>query len=99
MKFPIGGDVTLTTLTRGGHAEQRVIHRYTTDDFEAMVAGTLHPMIQLGPCDQCDSGERLVDCCLYKVFDEPCLCGSGETFGDCCKVDPAEVGECAAAAV
>lgn len=95
LKIPIGGDVTLTTLTRSG-VDQRVIHRYTAEDFEAMIAGTLHPMIQLGPCDQCDSGKRLVDCCLHKVFDEPCLCGSGETFGDCCKVD-ADAGELAAA--
>lgn len=86
LKVPVGGDVTLTTLTRHG-ADQRVIHRFTAEDFEAMVAGTFHSWAQLGPCATCDSGQRWVDCCLPKVFGEPCVCGSGETFGDCCKVD------------
>lgn len=99
LKVPVGGDVTLTTLTRSG-VDQRVIHRFTSDDFEAMVAGSLHPMVQLRPCG-CGSGQRWVDCCLSVAFDRPCACGSGETFGNCCRVDPAEAtidtGELAAA--
>lgn len=97
-KVAIGGDVTLTTLTRRGHVDQRVIHQYTAEDFEAMVAGTFHPWSQLAPCD-CDSGARWVGCCISNVFDSPCVCGSGETFGDCCKVGTAEVAEGEPAAV
>lgn len=57
----------------------------TGDEFNRMMAGSLHPAGQLGDCD-CGSGDTLVGCCLQAIADDPCPCGSGDTFGPCCRV-------------
>jgi len=89
LKVPMGGDVTLLTVTRG-QVDQRVVHRFDDDDRERMLAGTVHPSQQMGLC-MCGSGRRMLDCHLPKVFDVPCFCQSGLTFAECCKVS-ADVG-------
>jgi hypothetical protein len=93
LKMYIGGDALLTRLERGQQTTRRLL---TFDDsgpeFEQMMAGSLHPAGQLGPCP-CGDGGRFRDCCLTELNDQPCPCGSARTFADCCLVDlPAAVG-------
>lgn len=86
-KVFIGGDVVLTRI-EVGCLQQRTIHTFddTGLEFRQMVAGTLHPFSQLGPCP-CGSGKALVVCHGFAP-DSKCTCGSGRTFGACCRVDP-----------
>lgn len=86
-KTYIGGHVIHTRLEEGASTQRR-IHAFndTGEEFRQMMAYSLHREGQLGPC-QCDSGRRLIDCCLPQIFAEPCPCASGETFENCCLVD------------
>lgn len=83
-----GGDITLTRVELG-RAASGVIDRLADDpdDIRKMLRYTLHPLGQVGPCE-CLSGERMVDCCIGRIVDSPCLCESGSTFGECHKVCP-----------
>lgn len=91
----VGGEVTLSTVTRETAAEQTVYH-FGVDEFREAIRGSLHPMEQLAPC-QCGSGVRFIDCHGPKRFDEPCPCGptgpGNLTFRECCAVDPATIDE------
>ena len=88
LKMYVGGDVLLTRLARGEQSTLR-LHTFpeTGPDHEQMMAGSLHPVGQLGPCP-CDGDKRFVDCCLAQIDDDPCPCGSasGVNFADCCRV-------------
>ncbi len=96
LKMYVGGDVIYTRLEVGCTVQRRV---HTFDDhgaeFAEMMAGSLHPVGQLGTCTYCDSGQPLVDCCLRELNEQPCPCGSGTTFASCCRV-PGAVGSSAA---
>lgn len=87
LKMYVGGDALLTTLERGQQSTRRL---FSFDDdgpeYAEMMAGSLHPAGQLGPCG-CESGARFVDCCLTQIADDPCPCGNGATFAACCRVD------------
>lgn len=86
LKVVVAGHLVHTHLSRGKVSSKRI---HTFDDagpeFQKMVAGTLHPQGQLGPCP-CDSGKRFLDCHLAKHATELCLCKSGKAFGECCSV-------------
>lgn len=86
----VAGDVFHTRIGRGEVTTQR-IHSYDdsfqSEDFQAMVAGTQHPLGQLLPCI-CGSGTRALECHLADQLDEICGClRSGKTFRECCAVD------------
>jgi hypothetical protein len=85
-KVLIGGFLHLTTLEQGSVCTETV-HTYDDqgEEFAKMMAGTLHPVGQLGACF-CGSGKVGIDCC-YLGPEEPCMCESGKAFGDCCRVD------------
>lgn len=89
LKMYVGGDALLTRLERGSSSTRRLV---TFDDdgaeFAQMMAGSLHPVGQLGPC-ACGSGRPAVDCCLRELDDQPCPCGSTATFATCCRVEAA----------
>jgi len=86
LKVFVGGDVELTTVIRDGVTTE-VVHTFDDpDEFRVMVAGTLHPFAQEGPCPDCDSGQRWIDCHLAEQADQPCWCGSGETLAECCSI-------------
>ncbi len=86
LKWVVGGDVLLTTIERGSSTTERLLtFGDAGEEFREMVAGTLHPMGQAGPC-VCDSGKRLIDCCV-QLTGQQCPCGSGRIFGDCCSID------------
>jgi hypothetical protein len=87
LKNHVGGDVIHTTV-RVGSSTNRRIHTFADSgaEFAQMMAGTLHPISQAGPCE-CGSGKRYVDCCLRDMADEPCPCRSEKTFADCCSVN------------
>lgn len=86
-KVFIGGDVWHTRLERGQVTQSR-IHSFddTGDEFATMVAGTLHPLAQLGPCP-CGA-DRAASACHPLPTGDPCPCGTGELFGVCCYLDP-----------
>lgn len=87
LKVFVGGSVFHTHLERGRVETSRVLQfDQDPEDFQAVIAGTLHPQSQLGPCG-CGSDTRYLDCCLAPHLDEPCLCGSGSPLRDCCSVD------------
>ncbi|MBS3939337.1 MAG: hypothetical protein KG028_00075 [Actinobacteria bacterium] len=86
----VGGQLRLTTLTREG-TRSSIIHTFdqdvddpTHEGFRRCLLEHDHPLAQLSPCPYCDSGRRLVDCCLDA--DAPCSCGWGNRFADCCSV-------------
>jgi hypothetical protein len=87
LKTYVAGDVVHTTL-RVGEVTSRRVHRFddSGEEFNRMMAGSLHPVSQAAACD-CGSGERFVDCCLAAIADEHCPCGSGTTFAQCCSVN------------
>ncbi len=87
LKWTVGGHVFLSTLTRDSFTARRV-HTFndTGAEYAAMLAGTLHPLGQAGPCP-CGSDLRLIDCCASHLRDQPCPCGFGERFADCCSID------------
>ena len=87
LKMYVGGDALLTTLERGAQTTRRLFtFADSGPEYDQMMAGSLHPIGQLGPCG-CDSGERFVDCCLKQIADDPCPCGSGAgSFAACCRV-------------
>lgn len=84
LKVPVAGTVFHTRLERSA-AFTQAIYEFddTGEELQRLVAGTLHPLGQLGACP-CGSGQRLLDCCLVKDFDEPCDCGSGTALSECC---------------
>lgn len=88
-KVLVGGFLHMTTLERGSVRTEQV-HAYADrgEEFTKMMAGTLHPVGQLAPCD-CGSGRKGIECCYLRP-DEPCMCQSGKTFGDCCRVNAEE---------
>lgn len=86
-KTYVGGDVHLTSLSRG-QATTRRIHRFadSADTLRRIFAGSLHPIAQAGPCP-CESGRRYVDCCLGANYDgRHCPCGSPANFEECCSI-------------
>ncbi len=85
-KTMIGGNVTLTTMSRGT-VSQSVIHQFDEAgaEFAHMLEGTLHPLGQIAPCP-CGSDNRLVDCCIGVSAEDRCVCGSGAKFDSCCMV-------------
>lgn len=91
LKVFIGGDVVHTRL-KVGEITQRKIHTFddTGEEFCQMVAGTLHPLGQLGPCP-CGSDTPMIDCHGLPP-DGPCNCSSGKIFGECCRVSPGSAG-------
>jgi hypothetical protein len=90
LKVFVGGDVFLTSLERGS-ITQRKIHTFddSGDEFRLMVAGTAHPLGQLGDCT-CGSGQMMALCHQYKP-NEPCACMSGQPFRACCSVTPEQI--------
>lgn len=86
LKVFVMGRVFHTTMSRGRVATD-LVHTFddSGEEFQAMVAGTMHPQGQLGPCP-CGSGDRYLDCCLPGQLDEDCLCGSSKSLRDCCWV-------------
>lgn len=83
----VGGDLYALRVERGGHTASRVWQFDDTGDiWDQMIAGSLHPEVQTGPC-HCDSGERLIDCCLVPMMDEPCPCGQAATLRECCAIE------------
>ena len=87
LKVFVAGDLFHAVLKRGELTTSRV-HRFNDSgaEFAQLVAGTLHPISQYGPCSFCDSGRPYVDCHLASFATQPCLCGSGKPFQDCCSV-------------
>lgn len=85
-KTIVCGDVILTRLAVGS-VTQGVVHTFDDDgdEFATMVASTLHPIAQEGPCE-CGSRRRFVDCCLDEIAAQTCPCGSGKPFAQCCSV-------------
>lgn len=87
LKVLIGGDVLLTRMEPGAVTQRRI---HTFDDrpdspeFQQMVAGTLHPVAQLGPC-LCGS-DRIQALCHAIPDDRDCPCGSGHPHGGCCRM-------------
>ena len=81
----VGGDLVRARLRPDSTAVD-VIHRFPDDDFAQVVAGTLHPEGQAGPCPRCDSGRRYIDCHLTNLNTKPCPCGSSATFDGCCSI-------------
>lgn len=92
MKVFVGGEVTLTHIEPGAVTQRRI---HTFDDrpdnpeFQQMVAGTLHPSGQLGPC-LCGSG-NIQALCHELPDDRDCPCGSKSPFGECCRVTTEEM--------
>ena len=87
LKVFVAGDLFHAVLRRGEFTSSRV-HRFNDSgaEFAQLVAGTLHPISQLGPCSFCDSGRPYVDCHLAPKATQPCGCGSGKPFQTCCSV-------------
>jgi hypothetical protein len=87
LKVFVAGDLFHAVLQRGEFRTTRV-HRFNDSgaEFAQLVAGTLHPISQLGPCSYCDSGRPYVDCCLAPKATQPCPCESGKPFQACCSV-------------
>jgi len=85
-KVFVAGDLFHTVLKRGEFRTSRV-HTFNDSgpEFAQLVAGTLHPVSQYGPCT-CDSGRPYIDCCLAPYATQPCTCGSGKPFQACCSV-------------
>lgn len=90
LKVLVAGALHHTRLRRG-LVTTRTVHTFndTGEEFWQIVRGTLHPVAQLGPCHECESGKRWIDCHLRESFTEPCLCKSGKTLEDCCLVTAA----------
>ncbi|PTU56965.1 hypothetical protein DBB34_06540 [Sphaerisporangium cinnabarinum] len=86
MKVLLGGKLQRTVLHRG-KVEQSVVHtfddRVNRPEFQAAVAGTMHPRGQIQDC-ACGSGKTYRDCCIQTYIDDPCWCGSDKTMGNCC---------------
>lgn len=86
MKVLLGGKLQRTVLHRG-RVEQSVVHtfddRVNRPEFQAVVAGTMHPRGQIQDCT-CGSGKTYRDCCIQTYIDAPCWCGSDKTMSDCC---------------
>lgn len=61
------------------------------EELDQLVAGTLHPRAQMGPC-ACGSGKPALECHLAQIADDECCCGYGEgkTFRECCMITDAE---------
>lgn len=90
LKVFVGGDLHLTRLERGLVSTTRLLSfNDRGEELAAIMAGTLHPFGQAGPCT-CGSGARYVDCCLAEIAGEPCLCGSTRPLAECCMLSPAE---------
>ncbi|GMA24683.1 hypothetical protein GCM10025864_24420 [Luteimicrobium album] len=89
LKVLVGGDLWLTTINSDGIATKK-IHAFNDSgaEFAEVMAGGLHPQVQLGPC-RCGSGKTYLECCLVPELDEPCPCESGKTLRQCCAVDAA----------
>jgi SEC-C motif len=87
LKVFVAGDLFHAVLKRGEFTTSRV-HRFNDSgaEFAQLVAGTLHPISQHGPCSFCDSGRPYVDCHLASRATQPCPCGSGKPFQACCSV-------------
>jgi hypothetical protein len=87
LKVFVAGDLFHTVVKRGEFTTSRV-HRFNDSgaEFAQLVAGTLHPVSQYGPCCYCDSGRPYVDCCAASYATQPCPCGSGKPFQACCSV-------------
>lgn len=86
LKWVVGGDVLLTTIERDSSTTERLL---TFGDAGEGVPGDgrRHPAPDGtgGPC-VCDSGKRLIDCCV-QLAGHQCPCGSGRAFDDCCSID------------
>jgi hypothetical protein len=88
LKVFVAGDLYHAVLKRGEFTTTRV-HRFNDSgaEFAQLVAGTLHPISQYGPCGFCDSGRPYVDCHLDSFFvTQSCPCGSDKPFQACCSV-------------
>jgi hypothetical protein len=81
LKVFVAGDLFHAVLKCGEFTTSRV-HRFNDSgaEFAQLVAGTLHPVSQYGPCCYCDSGRPYVDCHLASRATQPCPCGSGKLF-------------------
>jgi len=86
LKVFVAGDLFHAVLKRGEFTTSRV-HTFNDSgpEFAQLVAGTLHPVSQYGPCS-CDSGRAYIDCCLEPYATQSCTCGSGKPFQACCSV-------------
>ncbi|TFF10551.1 hypothetical protein [Cellulosimicrobium funkei] len=78
----VGGSLYCTMLAYDG---VQVVKLHDFPDDPAVLAGTLHPVTQHGPC-RCGSGKEWIDCHGALELDDPCRCKSGSRFRDCCAV-------------
>jgi len=87
LKVFVAGSLYHAVLRRGEFTTSRV-HTFNDAgaEFAQLVAGTLHPISQYGPCSYCDSGRPFVDCHLASFATQPCPCGSDKPFEACCSV-------------
>jgi hypothetical protein len=91
LKVLVGGTLYATTITKDAALTARIFDFDDSDETLAEIfSGTLHPIRQLGACDECGSGRRWIDCHGAQMLDRDCLCGSGRTFGRCCAVSTAD---------
>jgi hypothetical protein len=90
LKVLVAGSAIWTRMTREASMTIKMMDFNDHGaELEKIVAGTLHPRAQVGPCDECDSGRPLMDCCLQT--DIPCPCGNAEaTLAECCLLTPAD---------
>lgn len=90
LKTLVLGQVWHTTLRRGS-LSMECIHEFDDSgaEFQRIIAGTLHPQAQLGPCE-CGSGLRYMECHMEFHAQDPCLCGSGDPLEDCCRLATTE---------
>jgi hypothetical protein len=87
LKVFVAGDLFHAVLKRGEFTTSRV-HRFNDSgaEFAQLVAGSINPVSQYGPCPFCYSGRPYVDCCLAPYATEACPCESGKPFQACCSV-------------
>jgi hypothetical protein len=87
----VAGSLYITRMKRGSIRTNR-LHAFndTGEELRQLVTASHHPVAQISPCGDCESGLPALDCCLKEELGDPCGCHSGKTFGDCCLVTDRE---------
>lgn len=90
-KVFVTGKMLHTHIERG-EVRTKLVHTFNDagQEWQQVVAGTMHPQAQLAPCP-CGRGPRMLDCCIAAAANDPCSCGSGEKLSDCCMLVVADV--------